>query len=459
MKASDWYFFLWFVIPLIIGIYDFFKFHIGDFFVVFRNGWFWVIESIIGLVVYFIVKLYFDNIRSKYIQNEIKLNTQLRNIGAEQNDIIKSNQIEIDFLKQKVFSLDEQKTINGLNQAKIKTNELEIDSLKQKIHSLEECINKKDLFYEEIVVNGLNISKLTSFIADFKLLQYQISAEYLESKKNPAIKEALRIRELHAQTKIYIQQLKETEYKFENLLALYPELEKYVDDYGLVGLPEEVVNDYESEYDIVYDFLSKEEYLNLNENERNQLALNNYKKGKKKTKWQIGRDYEMYVAHTYRLKGYKVINFGVTQKLEDMGRDLIVIVNNKNHLIVQCKFWSEKKLIHEKHIAQLFGTTHEYMVKNNVKANPVFVTNIDLSDTAVQFAKNLNVEILKMSLGDYPMIKCNINNNQKIYHLPFDQKYDFVKLENKGEAYVNTVKEAVDLGFRRAFRYSGLKKK
>ena len=52
------------------------------------------------------------------------------------------------------------------------------------------------------------------------------------------------------------------------------------------------------------------------------------------------------------------------------------------------------------------------------------------------------------------MIKCNINNKNKIYHLPFDQQYDRVVIEkDKGELYVKTVKEAEDLGFRRAKKW------
>ena len=59
--------------------------------------------------------------------------------------------------------------------------------------------------------------------------------------------------------------------------------------------------------------------------------------------------------------------------------------------------------------------------------------------------------------GDYPCIKCNINYNDygisKIYHLPFDQKYDVTKITNKGEFYAMTVQEAEEAGFRRAFKW------
>ena len=57
---------------------------------------------------------------------------------------------------------------------------------------------------------------------------------------------------------------------------------------------------------------------------------------------------------------------------------------------------------------------------------------------------------------EYPCIKCNINitTKEKIYHLPFDQQYDNIKIVSSiGEKYVSTVKEAEELGFRRAKRH------
>ena len=59
-------------------------------------------------------------------------------------------------------------------------------------------------------------------------------------------------------------------------------------------------------------------------------------------------------------------------------------------------------------------------------------------------------------MGEFPRIKCNINRatGEKIYHLPFDQKYDSVVIEEKkGECYAFTVQEAENKGFRRAFRH------
>jgi len=61
---------------------------------------------------------------------------------------------------------------------------------------------------------------------------------------------------------------------------------------------------------------------------------------------------------------------------------------------------------------------------------------------------------------EFPRIKCNINRDvdgiiSHIYHLPFDQQYDRTKINKKGEFYAYTVEEAVNHGFRRAFKYYG----
>ena len=85
---------------------------------------------------------------------------------------------------------------------------------------------------------------------------------------------------------------------------------------------------------------------------------------------------------------------------------------------------------------------------------PRIVTNITLSDTAKSFAKSLGVEYMEnFKLEMYPLIKCNINNGEKIYHLPFDQQYRRTDISKKDEFMALTVKEAENAGFRRAKRY------
>lgn len=221
-------------------------------------------------------------------------------------------------------------------------------------------------------------------------------------------------------------------------------------------------------------YLTKGEYENLSTTERNQLALNRYYT-KKKSSWELGRDYERYIGYLYERDGFNVYYQGIEAGLEDLGRDLIAM-RNYEVKIIQCKYWAQHKTIHEKHICQLFGTTLKYWVEQKKslrqqelefltslikhdKINGVFVTSTGLSDVAKEFANELGIEVKeKFPLGKYPSIKCNISKRtgEKIYHLPMDQQYDRTIIdEEKNERYVETVAEAEKLGFRRAYRWRG----
>ena len=362
-------------------------------------------------------------------------------------------------IKNKDYTLSE--TIANKD-FEIKNRDLHISKFEKEIINLTECIKSKDSFYNSMsTISDISVNNLTELVSDFKLVQYDISAKYLRTKDHPAYVEAKRIGELKQETKLYHEQYKQMLYKYEVLIGLFPELSTYIEDFESIKQLNDFRNldNLQNDYDRVRDYISSEEYARLSVDERNQRALNSYINRKNKSKWQIGRDYEMYIAYLYRSKGWAVIQYGIEKKLEDMGRDLIVIGKDKI-LIVQCKYWSETKLIHEKHIAQLYGSTIEYALNNrilngNITVEPVFVTNIDLSVTAKRFAQTLKVTVHKIDMGIFPRIKCNVNNNEKIYHLPFDQQYDRTKIENQDEFYAFTVKEAVEAKFRRAFRFYG----
>ena len=93
-------------------------------------------------------------------------------------------------------------------------------------------------------------------------------------------------------------------------------------------------------------FLTAGEYDSLSTAERNQRALERYMQGRKSS-YQLGRDYERYVGYLYESEGYTVTYFGIENGKEDLGRDLICRKNGHT-LVVQCKYWSKHKLIHEK---------------------------------------------------------------------------------------------------------------
>lgn len=177
---------------------------------------------------------------------------------------------------------------------------------------------------------------------------------------------------------------------------------------------------------------------------------------KKKSNQEIGRDYERYIGYTYEKSGYTVDYRGITQGLHDEGIDLVCKKSGET-ILVQCKYWAKDKTIYEKHLTQLGGTTSDYKIENpnerNVKA--MFITNIELSDTASKIASNLNIEVKENTPLDktYACIKCNINSKgEKIYHLPSDGQYDRTKIVKAGEFYASSVEEAERYGFRRSYQ-------
>jgi hypothetical protein len=365
------------------------------------------------------------------------------------------------YIQTKKWDLDRK--IQDLSKVK-EVHERTISSLNKEIKELNKGIYLKDQLYESLKIEDKNtFTRISSLFADFLLVQFDISSRYLKSKSHPAFKEAARIDKLKAETGAYIQQYRQMFYKYEYLLQIFPELSEYVDDLETMKQLDNIegLKSLEEDFDRTQFYLSKEEFRALSINERNQRALDRYVIGQK-SKWQIGRDYELYCGIEYEKKGWQVEYFGMEKKLEDMGRDLVAINRNEHH-VIQCKYWAKDKLIHEKHISQLFGSTVVYGLDlpPQVKVTPVFITNIELSLTAKRFAEKLGVvTIEKYPLKDFPRIKCNVNKDEfgcesKIYHLPFDQQYDKTKISKKNEFYAMTVEEAVNAGFRRAFKYFG----
>lgn len=308
------------------------------------------------------------------------------------------------------------------------------------------------------------ILSLSAIISDLEHLVFEVSIKNLNTKSQPAKVEALRIKELKERSRRYLLDYKVMLYKYEYVFKLFPELNDYVDDINQdnLNIDLEFANE---NYDRVKNYIEKEQFNTLSTIERNQLAFDNYSI-RNKSKWQIGRDYELYCGYLYEKKGWNVEYFGIDRRLEDLGRDLIARKGNQVH-VIQCKFWSERKMIHEKHIAQLYGTTIVYEIENEslftTEVTPVFMTNTKLSSTAIKFAQRLKVEILKEKPKDFPQIKCSIRKNDngkitKIYHLPFDQHYDRLKMSNENCTFVRTVREAEENGFRRSFKFKGISK-
>lgn len=300
---------------------------------------------------------------------------------------------------------------------------------------------------------------LAAYIAEAFAAPEEAIARGLENKKHPAQKAADEVRRVSQEKKALRVQLKYLEYAIKTYHEYYPVLEEYSDDILNELATLDLDEDDAPDADRVVRYISKEEYDKLSVTQRNQLALDKWRV-RRKSNVEIGRAYERYLGYRYEQEGWAVTFIGALEGLEDMGRDLLCARGDEVH-VVQAKYWSKHKTIHEKHIFQLYGTsvlvprTHPEL--RGKRISPMFATTTALSETAVWAAKALNVQVRPIDMDlDYPVIKCNINGGAHIYHLPFDQQYDRVRIiPAKGELYVKSVAEAEAKGFRRAKRYYG----
>jgi len=320
---------------------------------------------------------------------------------------------------------------------------------------------------------------LAEAYADYFSLKDGELEKYLKHKKHPAYTAAENVRIIKNEKRELVKANKIINYKINYFEKLFPWLLELIAEDENEEMPVRIDDNEEDDNneDRVKNYLTPEEYKKLPSVERNQMALDRYLKNRNKSKWAIGRDYEMYVGYMYEQKGYSIEYKGIIDGFEDLGRDIIAIKDNEV-CIIQCKRWAQYKEIHEKHIFQLFGTTMEYWIKNfknhrkpksfeefakflnENKLRPIFFTSTSLSGKAKEMAHALSVEIIENEpLGEFPRIKCNINSDEfgsrtKIYHLPIDQQYDRTIVGNRaGEFYAFTVKEAEEAGFRRAFKH------
>lgn len=347
-----------------------------------------------------------------------------------------------------------------------------LDNLKLKNKELELELNKYLVFYENVIEkmyeDSLLFPNLINVITQSEKIKDDFISDYYRYKKNPAIKASEEITKLR-------KDLREKNKEFlltYNRVTLYESLAPWLVEFTDLSLNEllnslkeerELKNTYAEEIDPVSLFVNKTEWSKLNIDDRNQLALDRYLNPKrKKSLWQVGIDYERYVGYYYEQQGFSVKYHGALKVKEDLGIDLVCTKENMT-FVIQCKRLSHIKEIpvRENVIAQIFGASKYYGLVNNIQnIQPIIITTYKLSDEAKEFAKYLNVGILEdFKIKQYPMIKCNISNKtgEKIYHLPFDQQYDSIIIEKeKGECYVFTVKEAVNKGFRRAYKWKSL---
>ena len=375
------------------------------------------------------------------------------------------------FEAEKIIENAQQKSERILKEAGAKAESM-TKKLREKLTM--SAFNEK--IYKEKI---LAIPWLAEMYAKVKKDIVEVMAEAQLNKNRPSINANVAIKEMKQDFYKACKAQKEAEYLVLYYRSLAPDLEDIAEGENppeAVGnIPEVDPAKIESDDQ---SWLSPEEYQKLSPRERAILSFERYKdKKKRRSKREIGRDYERFIGYEYETKGFNVIYQGIIKGFEDLGRDLICEKRNnkgqvKEAVIVQCKYWSSKKLIHEKHINQLFGTMVEFAARIHEKEKSfysfwdtiqcyniksVLITSTQLSPEAKKFAEILNVGYEeKYEIGEYPMIKCNVNQTtqEKIYHLPYDQMYDYVIIEpKKGEFYAMTIDEAEEKGFRRAMRH------
>lgn len=380
--------------------------------------------------------------------------------------------------------LENKEKLDNLENLQIKFNE-EIrigreNLANERADAVQQIANEMACIEKLIKQKSMGFPWLAQAFADYYALVDEQRQNYLKNKSHPAYSASETVREIKEEKKALIKANKIISYKINYFEKLFPWLTELIAENEEDEIPVEMNLEDSKETDNddrVRNFLTPEEYNKLPSIERNQKALDRYLSNRHKSNWAIGRDYEMYVGYLYEQKGYTVEYKGIIDGFDDLGRD--IIATKKGEVcIIQCKYWAQHKEIHEKHIFQLFGTTMEYWLKNfnndkkqkgfedfakflnEQKLRPIFFTSTALSNRAREMAKALSIELIeKNPIGEFPRIKCNINNDpsgnkSKIYHLPMDQQYDRTIITPKtGEFCAFTVKEAEDAGFRRAFKH------
>lgn len=358
---------------------------------------------------------------------------------------------EFDVYKNKVLADLE------VGSRQLEKSKREFASFAQK--SRDELDRARNDFNQIINETKQNSPWLSAQIADYQYLQDKKAAADLKNKKHPAVSAAQKVNEIAKEKRELIRNVKMLEYQLRFLEDTFP----WLVDYEALTSKEAIkyAFEVEPEYDEERNWLSPEEYSRLSSTEKNQLVLDRWRNRKNKSAWEVGVDYERYVGYIYESSGFTVDYEGALKGVEDRGVDIIA-KQGSEVLVIQCKRYSaaKSKHVHENTVAQIYGVAKVISMENpEVNVTPVIYTSSSLADEAKRFAKYLGILVFEnIPLPhDYPIIKCNTGKSgERIYHMPFDQQYDRIKIAGKpGAQYVSTVVEAEKLGYRRAYKWRG----
>ena len=368
------------------------------------------------------------------------------------------------YLNKKELQLNQRaENIDKIIADKLEQEQNELNNYRLKLNKLSQQLKEKEANIQTLInETSQSYPWLAALYADLFYKNDKKTASQLRYKSRPAIKASQEVSRIAKEKREILQLCKSLEYQLNYYETIFPWLEEFkeIDPRQAWNEIQQIKDSEDSnktdEYQQLQKWLSPEEYANLNSAEKFQLALDRYNK-RKKSNWEIGIEYERFVGYLYEKRGYQVTYIGALKGKEDMGRDLIVS-NGKKTLVIQCKYWSAEKTIHEKHIFQLYGSLVHYRISHpKIDAHGVFVTSCTLSDLAKACADYLHIKVKEnLSLQTYPQIKCNISqrNGEKIYHLPMDLQYDRVIIDKKrGEYFALTTAEAEANGFRHAYKW------
>lgn len=373
------------------------------------------------------------------------------------------------FLRSSIVSQrqDNEWTLNK-NKGVLEKNEETLKEIQKQRAALQKDLAERNATLSKILDLNTHFNKnflegrkwLAELISQYREAPDQALEECLRYKDRPALATAKEVSRIKKEKKALVKENVLLKSELDTIKEYFPVVEEYEQEIleetnGF--LPMDLTDD--SGVDRVRRFMSPEEYKKLPTSERNQLALDRFLKHTSQS--YVGKLFELQLGWEYEQANYLVEYTGIQDKKKDKGRDLICkeFAGMGDTLIVQAKCWAAKKTIFEKHIFQLFGTVFEYKRKHPGEVvRGVFVTTTKLDDFARECAKELGIDVEEnyKLRKDFPMIKCNISSSgEKIYHLPFDQQYDKVKIDKQGEFLALTVKEAEAAGFRRAMRWHG----
>lgn len=403
------------------------------------------------------VELY-NNINSKYQ----KILEEKKNLNSYKNSLLQE-------FENKSLKLEEELTLEKANL--LSRREKQEAEFRKKLELIEERTSELKGVYNNVFSS---VNWLKNKYEDFYFLLDEKSIVYPKGRYATKCSEAQK--EFARENKVLRRKVLDLEQQLNQIESLIPDVEEIVD----ITSEDKYLDDVEVDTTDKIDLLVKQtEQIQLSRTEILQIALDRYV-NRKMSKSAVGQDYERFIGYLYEQQGYKVQYHGIKKGLADLGIDLIC-TKGKETLLIQCKNWSKSKNIHENAINQLFGTSMKFYLDRwevnkykskgslfedigipfNEDFQPVFITTTELSATALEFAEALRIQILTIPYEkNYPRIKCNVGKDQfgkitRIYHLPFDQKYDITQNILNGGENVLTIGEAEEKGYRKAFRWRG----